>query len=322
MDSTLEVLFILCVVISFYLIAQQFYRNNHQITYTTEEGFTQQKPFSSKQNGQLYDEFYASMHDRIHKSRQQSKYDLIQILENTQPSANSVFLDVGSGTGHLVNRLQQIGFRAYGIDSSEAMVQHSTKKHPDSEFKCGDVKKTMEFDPETFSHILCTHFTFYEIRDKPMFVKNCKRWLKIGGYMVLHLVDKMKFDTIIPIGKIANTNINANIETDKNIDSSIDTNIGTNTNKRILSSSVSLPTMKYTNKYVFQENDLVKRIETFTCKKTKYVRQQELEMDIPPVEDTLHMIKSHGFHVKGYATYDSYNGDKHQYLYFFEKTDV
>ena len=112
----------------------------------------------------------------------------------------------------------------------------------------------MEFDPETFSHILCTHFTFYELRDKPTFVKNCRRWLKIGGYMVLHLVDKMHFDTIAPIGKIPNM---------------------TNANERILSTSVRLSNMLYTNKFLFQENDIVKRIETFTCNKTKHVRHQE-----------------------------------------------
>jgi hypothetical protein len=73
---------------------------------------------------------------------------------------------------------------------------------------------------------------------------------------------------------------------------------------------------------LFQDNDVVKRIETFTCNKTKHVRHQELEMEIPSIENTLRMIKSYGFHVKGYATYASYNGDIHQYLYFFEKIDV
>ena len=119
--------------------------------------------------------------------------------------------------------------------------------------------------------------------------------------MVLHLVDKMHFDTIAPIGKIPNM---------------------TNANERILSTSVRLSNMLYTNKFLFQENDIVKRIETFTCNKTKHVRHQELEMEIPSIENTLHMIKSYGFHVKGYATYASYNGDIHQYLYFFEKIDV
>ena len=301
MDSTLEALCVLCIMISFFFIIQQL---NQQYN-TIEEGFTQHGPFSSKQNNHIYDHFYVSMHDRIHKTRQQSKYDLIQILENTQPSSNSAFLDVGSGTGHLVHRLKQIGFRAYGIDSSQAMINYSTTKYPEAEFKCGDVKKTMEFDSETFTHILCTHFTFYELRDKPTFVENCRKWLKIGGYMVLHLVDKMRFDTIVPVGKIPNTN-HGDLQS----------------NTRILSTSVEFPNVKYSHKYVFQDNDNVKRIETFTCNKTKNVRHQELEMEMPSIENTLRMIKSYGFHVKGYATYASYNGDTHQYLYFFEKIDV
>ena len=198
MDSTLEVLFILCIIISFYYLTQFFRSRSHQL----EEGFTQNDLFVSKQNEHIYDDFYVSMYDRIHKTRHQSKYDFTKIVQNTQPSVSSVFLDVGSGTGTLVNRLNNNGFRAYGIDSSEAMVQYSTSKYPDSEFKCGDVKKSMEFEPETFSHVLCTYFTLYEMGDKSVFFDNCRRWLKTGGYLIVHLVDKLEFDTIVPVGKL------------------------------------------------------------------------------------------------------------------------
>ena len=305
MDSTLEVLFILCIIISFYYLTQFFRSRSHQL----EEGFTQNDLFVSKQDEHIYDDFYASMYDRIHKTRQQSKYDFTKIVQNTQPSVSSVFLDVGSGTGTLVNRLNNNGFRAYGIDSSEAMVQYSTSKYPDSEFKCGDVKKSMEFEPETFSHVLCTYFTLYEMRDKSVFFDNCRRWLKTGGYLIVHLVDKLEFDTIVPVGKLFKN---------RHIDENTNTNNGT----RILSTSVALPNIQYSHKYAFHDHDVVNRIETFTDKKTHKVRHQEGRTTITPISDIIQMAKSKGFYVKGYADYFPYNRDKHQYLYFFEKIDV
>ena len=305
MDSTLEVLFILCIIISFYYLTQFFRSRSHQL----EEGFTQNDLFVSKQDEHIYDDFYASMYDRIHKTRHQSKYDFTKIVQNTQPSVSSVFLDVGSGTGTLVNRLNNNGFRAYGIDSSEAMVQYSTSKYPDSEFKCGDVKKSMEFEPETFSHVLCTYFTLYEMGDKSVFFDNCRRWLKTGGYLIVHLVDKLEFDTIVPVGKLFKN---------RHIDENTNTNNGT----RILSTSVALPNIQYSHKYAFHDHDVVNRIETFTDKKTHKVRHQEGRTTITPISDIIQMAKSKGFYVKGYADYFPYNRDKHQYLYFFEKIDV
>ena len=303
MDATLEVLFILCIIISFYYLTQLFQSRSHQL----EEGFTQNDLFVSKQDGHIYDDFYASIYDRIHKTRQLSKYDFKQIVQNTQPSVSSVFLDVGSGTGTLVNRLNNYGFRSYGIDSSEAMVQYSTSKYPDSEFKCGDVKKSMEFEPETFSHVICTYFTLYEIKDKSIFFDNCRRWLKTGGYLIVHLVDKLQFDTIVPVGKLFK---NAHIDENRN------------NGTRILSTSVALPNIHYSHKYAFHDHDVVKRIETFTDKKTRKVRHQEGRTTITPISDIIQMVKSKGFYVKGYADYFPYNRDKHQYLYFFEKFDI
>ena len=206
-------------------------------------------------------------------------------------------------------RLNNNGFRAYGIDSSEAMVQYSTSKYPDSEFKCGDVKKSLEFEPETFSHVLCTYFTLYEMGDKSVFFDNCRRWLKTGGYLIVHLVDKLEFDTIVPVGKLFKN---------RHIDENTNTNNGT----RILSTSVALPNIQYSHKYAFHDHDVVNRIETFTDKKTHKVRHQEGRTTITPISDIIQMAKSKGFYVKGYADYFPYNRDKHQYLYFFEKIDV
>ena len=297
MDSTLEVLFILCMIISFYYVTQMLRNRNDNI----EEGFTQNAPFETKQDKDIYDEFYASVYDRLYKTKAQTKYDLMNVIKITQPSENSVFLDIGSGTGKMVDRLEKKGFGAYGIDSSQAMIDYASKKYPQSEFKCCNAKQTMEFDPETFSHILCTNFTIYEIPDKTLFFKNCFRWLKIGGYLILHLVDKTKFDTIAPIAKKQLT------YPDKNT--------------RILKSKVKTKDFVYTSEYSFLENDRVKQIETFVNKISK-VRHNETVITMDSRESIIKIAKMNGFSVKGHVNYSDYNDDSHQYLYFFEKIDV
>jgi SAM-dependent methyltransferase len=48
-----------------------------------------------------------------------------------------------------------------------------------------------------FSHITCFYFTIYYVQNKLEFFQNCYKWLKPGGYLVLHLVNRNKFDPII-----------------------------------------------------------------------------------------------------------------------------
>lgn len=306
MDTTLEVLFILCVCISFYYVTQMFKE-------PTVESFSQNQPFETKQNQDIYDSFYVSMYDRIHKTKSRSHYDLIKIIEITQPPDNSIFLDIGSGTGHMVHCLEMHGYRAFGIDSSKSMIEHSTKQYPTCEYKCGNAQKPMEFESNTFTYILCTHFTLYEFPDKSLFFQNCRRWLRVGGIIVVHLVDKSNFDTVVPIGKIAD-----GIE-----------NTQEHTSERILTTSVTLSNATYINKYEFSHpiisstpEHVVKRVETFTNHKTKHTRHHEVDLYMEPIEDIIQIAKRHGFFVKGIVDYFNFNRDKHQFLYFFEKMDV
>ena len=298
MDKTLEILFYICLVAALYQIILYLGKQDRL------EGFTQSSPFESKTDGAVYDAFTTQYYEDIHKTRSQSKFDMKQIVALTQPSKeSSVFLDVGSGTGQLVHRLTEAGFRAFGMDASEAMVSHASEKYPRSEYKCGQARDTMQFDPNTFSHVLCTHFTLYEIEDKAQFFVNCFRWLKIGGYLIVHLVDKDNFDTVVPVAKLPVAPNAQSIRPVKN-------------------SAVDFTRFHYTNKYVFQDNNRVKRIESFVDKATQNTRHNEQTLFMEPVEDIVVLAKRCGFHPKGLVSYENYNHDPHQYLYVLEKIDV
>ena len=162
------------------------------------EGFIQKEKFILKEGPEIYDDFYVSLYDDLVYSSVKNKYEIGEIIYSTKPPQQSILLDIGSGTGHHVNSFKKKGIDAQGIDISPAMVQQAQKLYPDAEFKVGDALDFMLYPESSFTHITCLYFTIYYIKDKIRFFQNCFDWLMPGGYMVLHLVNRDKFDPILP----------------------------------------------------------------------------------------------------------------------------
>ena len=59
------------------------------------------------------------------------------------------------------------------------------------------VQDTFLFPRDKFTHITAFYFTIYYLKDKKQFFENSYSWLKPNGYLVIHLVDKLKFDPIL-----------------------------------------------------------------------------------------------------------------------------
>ena len=193
----------LLVVIVF--IGGQFLEN----TVIRKEGFEQQKEFVLQTQETSYDPFYAEIYDQIHPVSPDSIQRIIRYIEReTQPSKEqSVFLEVGCGTGKCVYQLQESGYQVSGIDQSTSMIEEAkemcgTKTH----FETKNVlASSRTFEDETFSHILCLGpTTLYEIcspnssflrqessaashTNLEKFIGHVKRWLKRGGYLVLQI---------------------------------------------------------------------------------------------------------------------------------------
>ena len=125
------------------------------------EGFTQNDKFVLKQNQNVYDSFYADIYDKMHLKTRRVSYELKTIIETTQAEQeNSVFLDIGSGTGIVVGELQEMGYSAFGVEQSVAMVLHSQTKHPGLPVKTADVlENPMLFERGVFTHLLCLYNT-------------------------------------------------------------------------------------------------------------------------------------------------------------------
>lgn len=172
-----------------------------------KEGYEQRdneekgEKFILKEGNDIYDDFYISIYDDLFYSSMKDDYEIGQIINKTEPTSESRILDIGSGIGHHVSKLEEQGYHAIGLDASEAMVKKAKETFPSSEFIVGDATGALNFQFNYFTHILCMYFTIYHIKNKEQFFNNVMNWLMPGGYFILHLVDRDNFDPILPAGQ-------------------------------------------------------------------------------------------------------------------------
>ena len=243
-----------------------------------KEGFTENETFEFKTGPEIYDDFYADINDHLVFSGVKTQYEIGEIIKSTKPTQESIILDIGSGTGHHVDQLSKKGFKVTGLDNSSAMIKKAKEYYPKNDFVEGDVQNAMQFQPHSFTHILCLYFTIYYIKDKTVFFNNCFNWLQPGGYLVVHVVDKDMFDPILPS---ANPLLMLSPQR--------------HAKKRITHSNITFEDFKYNANFELN-GDQAKFIEKFSNKKSgKVYRKQEHDMYMESIDNILNMAKNAGF---------------------------
>ena len=188
---------LLLIIIVFFKYVQKLNPRNMN----KREGFQQQQDFLFKKGLDIYDDFYANIYDFLVFNEVKNDYEVGLILNQNVPNTKTVILDVGSGTGHHVAKMaQNKNLEIIGIDTSPSMIKKAKENYPTLNFKQANVLNKDIFHNNTFTHILCLYFTIYYIENKTDFFNNCMDWLMPGGYLVVHLVDRYKFDPILPPG--------------------------------------------------------------------------------------------------------------------------
>ena len=300
-SSTLlqKICYIMLIVVII-LIFVKWVRNNKSMIEGFDGNEPAQKDFIVKKENDIYDEFYVSVYDDLVHNYGKNHFEVGEITKIEPPTDSSSLLDIGSGTGHHVDAFTKKGIKAIGIDISKAMVDKAKENYPNSEFKQGDVMDTMIFTSGSFSHITCLYFTIYYMKDKMRFFSNCMQWLIPGGFLILHLVDRDKFDPILPAG--SPTSI---ISPQKYAD------------KRITNTIVKFD--KYDYKCNFGLNgDVATLNESFKDNTNESVRQNEHKLYMDPQKKILTMAKEVGFilHSKVDMVKCQYDS---QYLYILQK---
>lgn len=259
------------IVLLAILVFMQYFRQT-----TKYEGFLQNEPFTIRREAAAYDEFYAEIYDRLHKTESRAEIEATKIVESTQPDKeSSFFLDIGCGTGCLVDALKRRGYNAVGVDHSKAMIEVGKERHPktcggqgkkngDQEvLKTADANDAMLFEHGIFTHVLCMDRTIYEFDDKVAFLRNCKHWLQPGGYLILHLVEPTEYNAIVPLGQP--------------IGLFKDGAAKTAGGKRVTDTAIDFRDFKYKSNYDFSnvKEGVVVQTETFTDSTSNHVRQNE-----------------------------------------------
>lgn len=183
--------------ITILLILTVFFRG---IEIKSKEGFEQREKFVFKKGNDVYDDFYSTIYDHLLHNEHKNNYEIMNIFKKTNPTDKSVILDIGCGTGHHVGKIYEKVPNITGIDISPSMIKQALQNYPDKKFIVGDVMNSHEFGFNTFTHILCLYFTIYFFQNKRQFFDNCMDWLMPGGYLIVHIVDPVKFDPILPPG--------------------------------------------------------------------------------------------------------------------------
>lgn len=300
-----KILLLLCLAV-LTVVVHNSHRRKIQEGFTEGfiQGFSEDVPFVLKQDGDAFDDFYAGVYDDLLYNDIKNKYEIGQIINKTVPSSASIILDVGSGTGHHAGQLKAAGFEVQGVDISPAMVAKASQNYPDVPFHSGNVLTTMLYPADSFTHITCLYFTIYQIKDKLQFLRNCYRWLMPGGHLIIHLVDREKFDPIVPAASVL---------------------LGVSPQKyaknRITTSSVVFNNFDY--KAEFEEvfpNDLAIFREVFKDKKSNRVRQHEHKLYMPTHDNILAAVKDVGFIIIGKIDLKDVSYDN-QYLYILQKPE-
>jgi SAM-dependent methyltransferase len=268
-----------------------------------KEGFEQNESFLLKSNDDLYDNFYASIYDELVFNNLKDDYEVGEIINKTGVSSQSIILDIGSGTGHHVAKLAEKGFNAVGVDKSSDMVDKANETFPNYKFFNGDVMNPALLNKNTFTHILCLYFTIYYMKDKNLFFQNCMNWLKPGGYLVVHLVERKNFDPILPPG-----NQLLVVSPQKHASERVTQTKITFNNNTAYESNFVLDETK--NLAIFEEK--FKNNETGKVRKNEHVLYMESD------EDILTMAQNNGFLLQGKIDLTSV-AYEYQYLYILVK---
>lgn len=260
------------------------------------EGFETGQKLLTVDSQSIYDPFYASIYDYLTHDPRKNQFELVTLLEQTNPSSDSIILDIGSGTGHHVHLFQKaFQCKTMGIDKSKSMVAKSQILFPDSTFSSGDVLNKNQYSYGQFTHITCLYYTIYYTEKKQQLLQNVYYWLMSGGYFVIHLVKRDEIVSTLPMKYVNDQDYNYNFKT------KIDFN-------KFKYQSVFIPYLAE-NKAVIQENFIFDSGEK---------RKQEYILFFDDHETILRMARNVGFIV--HSKIDMQDCDyKDNYLFILQK---
>jgi SAM-dependent methyltransferase len=300
-NNTYLKLVILLIIL--YFVFQLLRKNTEETQLKEGFGNKREKIKTKKEITEIYDDFYSSIYDDLVYDPNKNNFELQEIIRATKmKQGTSTVLDIGSGNGHHLELLRNKGIDTIGLEISPSMIQRANTLYPNINIKQGDVIDSNIFRQETFSHILTLYFTLYYIKDKQTYFNNCYKWLKPGGILAVHLVNREMFNPIVNAG-----------------DPFVMVSPQKYAKDRITKTVVKFKDFKYKSNFSLdRDNNVAYFEELFRDDKTKDIRQNKHIFYMDKQKDIIRKAKQSGFNLLGKI--DLINAKyEYQYIYILQK---
>lgn len=214
--------FFFVLILGIVLLSSSFFQKQILPFLEVKEGFEENIPGASDEktgiikwldNKTLYDSFYAKLYDQLTQGsvRTQAEVGLLVTEWTKRGDDLRAFevLDAGCGTGIATLAFGKLGCkRVVGLDSSQAMLDQAQQIVLPQSTLTEEQKKNVSFrqadfiDPSAcaageFTHACMLYFTVYYATDKEALFRNFHLWIKPGGKLAVHVVNKHKFDPML-----------------------------------------------------------------------------------------------------------------------------
>ena len=253
-------------------------------------------------NEHLFDAFYAKIYDQIVDGAQRQDMEVNLTLawaKNFRPDVATIqVLDVGCGTGGQAALFKKAGVgKVVGMDKSDAMVARGRKLHPGVDLRVGDAEIIGQHAAGEFNLITLFYFTYYYLHDRSVALKNFFNWLQPGSCLVIHIVNREKFD---PILESASPFVAFSVQK--------------YAKERVTKSKVAFDKFDYEAEFSLDGSHAQFR-EDFTFKDGKR-RRQVHTLRMPTMESVVKEVEAAGFKYKQFIDLTSI-GYEYQYLFCF-----
>lgn len=186
---------IICTLIVYFL--NKKLRTKNKELFTLSNNFTDPKieNLENKTDQDDFEYLYCKFYDIIFDYDSFYKNDIEEISKICKINKNNFLLDAGCGVGrhyqYLKNKCNVIG-----CDKSSNMISRCQLRNKNANVGKGNLVNSKIFKDNQFDIILLSLDTLYhnKINAQEIIIKNCKKWLKPKGYLVVHIFDNSKLD--------------------------------------------------------------------------------------------------------------------------------